>query len=438
MMYHFRHKLYAAASIKERFVWVLYLGILFFLLYGSANQFASLSAPHPSIVFSWESKIPFLDIFIFPYMSSDILFVIALMLPQKRFELRVLSARIAIAIAISCLLFVIFPLGFSFEKPTPTHYVWLFDLLSADLPYNQLPSLHISLAIIIWDSMRRNIASPIVKGLLFSWIVLIGLSTLFVYQHHFIDLPIGALVGIACIALVPYKKYTKITEKFMTPRHLKMALYYIGAATLFVIIAFMLSNLFSLPFIYLFFSMFVLSIVYAFGFESILSDQRFFILFLPYFIGNHISWLYYKKHLPLISKFENNLFFGRYPTKDEYHLLKNNYNIDFFINLASDMKFNKYYKPDITFDLLDMTIQNPQKLDEIYRFMKANKDKKIFIHCKFGLSRTIISLIYYLKREKNMACESVTKEMEKIKSGYEMKKYMKVNCALIDAHIFKN
>jgi membrane-associated phospholipid phosphatase len=437
MMHHFRHKLYAATTIKERFVWVLYLGVLFFLLYGSANQFAHITEPHPSIIFSWEGNIPFIDIFIIPYMSSDILFVIALMLPQKRFELRVLAVRIVLAIAISCLVFVLFPLSFSFEKPAPEHFVWLFDLLQADLPYNQLPSLHISLAIIIWESMRKNISSSILKGALFIWIILIMLSTLFVYQHHFIDLPTGALVGIACVYLVPYKKYTKITEKFMTPRHLKMSLYYIATATISIIIAFMLANPFSLLFVFLFFSMLALSIVYAFGFESMLGDQRFFILFLPYFIGNYISWLYYKKHLPLISKFENNLYFGRYPTSDEYHMLKNNYNIDLFINLASDMKFNKYYKPDITFDLLDMTIQNPQKLEEIYKFIKENRDKKIFIHCKFGLSRTIITLMHYLKREKNMVCEAVIKEINRISSGYQIKKYMKINCALIDTLIHK-
>ena len=432
MTHHFRHKLYAAATFKERLVWTLYLGTLFFLLYGSANQFASLNAPHPSIIFGWEHQIPFIDIFIFPYMSSDILFVIALMLPQKRFELRVLSVRIALVILFSCLIFILFPLAFSFEKPNPTHYGWLFTLLSADLPYNQLPSLHIGLALILWDSMRRNIASKAIKGLLFIWFVLIALSTLFIYQHHFIDLPTGAFIGAVCIYLVPYKKYTKITEKFMTPRHLKMALYYIAFATLSIIIAFKLDNLFSLIFVYLFFSMFALSLIYAFGLESLLGDRRYFLLFLPYYIGNHISWLYYKKHLPLISKFDNNLYFGRYPTKDEYHILKNNHNIDIFINLASDMKFHRYYEPDITFDLLDMTIQDPKKLEEIYAFVKENRDKKIFIHCKFGLSRTIISLLYFLKREKNMVCETAIREMGKIRSNYKLKKYMMLNCALSD------
>ena len=93
-MYAFDHRLDAKSVIKERFVWMLYMGIFFFLLYGTANQYAGLNAPHPSVVMSWEQQIPFIPAFIIPYMSSDVMFVIAFFFPYTRHQLRILAARI--------------------------------------------------------------------------------------------------------------------------------------------------------------------------------------------------------------------------------------------------------------------------------------------------------------------------------------------------------
>ena len=54
----------ANATLKERSVWLLYLGALFFILYGSANQYALLTSPHESFFMQWERNIPFIEIFI--------------------------------------------------------------------------------------------------------------------------------------------------------------------------------------------------------------------------------------------------------------------------------------------------------------------------------------------------------------------------------------
>lgn len=58
-MYQFDVSLNAKTAIKERIVWMIYLGITFFLLYGSANYWTSLTAPHSSLFFEWERNIPF-------------------------------------------------------------------------------------------------------------------------------------------------------------------------------------------------------------------------------------------------------------------------------------------------------------------------------------------------------------------------------------------
>ena len=127
-MYKFDVALNAKTAMKERVVWMLYLGILFFLLYGSANHFALLTAPHTSLFFEWERSIPFVEAFIVPYMSSDLLFVMAFLLPYTRLELRVLALRVFSIVLVSVFLFFLFPLAFSFEKPNIESFHFLYGL----------------------------------------------------------------------------------------------------------------------------------------------------------------------------------------------------------------------------------------------------------------------------------------------------------------------
>ena len=199
MHYDFDPALDAPATRKERWVWMVFLGILFFLLYGAANQYAHLTAPHPSWFMAWEQQIPFIPWFIVPYMSSDILFCIAFLLPQTRGELRLLAARVTLIILISVAIFMLLPLQFAFQKPDTSAFSGLFGLLQADLPYNQLPSLHISFAIVLWASMRKQLRSVVVKYAVAIWFWLIAVSTLVVYQHHFVDIPGGVVMGLLAV-----------------------------------------------------------------------------------------------------------------------------------------------------------------------------------------------------------------------------------------------
>ena len=244
----FDASLEASATIKERIVWVVFMGALFFLLYGAANHFSAITAPHPSFFFQWENKIPFIPGFIVPYMSSDIVFVFAFLLAQTRLELRILAVRVLFIILLSVIIFVLFPLQFSFTKPPIESFNFLFTLLEADKPFNQLPSLHISFSIVFWFSMKQHISNGWVKASLGIWLLLIMLSTLFVYQHHFIDLPTGLVMG--CLAVYLFKKDSifSILNQFMTPRHFKMACYFLVASIFFMIMTFSLHPLF----IYLF------------------------------------------------------------------------------------------------------------------------------------------------------------------------------------------
>ncbi len=125
-----------------------------------------------------------------------------------------------------------------------------------------------------------------------------------------------------------------------------------------VLLAFYFS---SFLFAYLFLSMLFMSLVYVFNVSEVMNMKIFYFLLLPYFLINHLSWVYVRKKLPLYNSLNENIYFGRMPTKNEYEKLKN-LGIKVFINLANDMKFNTYYQANFTANLMDMSIQEPKKI----------------------------------------------------------------------------
>ncbi|WP_072682742.1 phosphatase PAP2 family protein [Arcobacter sp. LA11] len=413
------------STLKERFVWLLYLGIVFFLLYGSVNQYALITQTQTSFFMEWEKSIPFIEGFIVPYMSSDILFVVAFLLSQTRISLKILALRSFMSIIISVSIFALFPLKFAFEKPLVDNF--LFDMLEMDLPYNQMPSLHVSLAVILWFSMKNNIKSKLIKIVLFIWLILVILSTLLVYQHHFIDIPTGFLVGIILVYLINEKRETYFTKSFTTPRNIKIALYYLVLSIIFMVLSFKLSSIICL---YLFLSIFSLSAIYTFGLNDFLISKNPYInvlqkiFFLPYFIGSHLSWIYYKRKIPFISKFNENIYFGRQADTKEYEKLKE-LGIKKIINLCPELQFNKIDIPQKRYNFLDLTMQSPKNILEVIKEIENSHDK-IYIHCKLGMSRTILVISsYMLYKEKSF--EDIEKFLKERRPLYVKSKYMKIN-----------
>ncbi len=187
------------ASQKERYV--IWASITISIsLYFIFNILAKNSAPHPSVVMNWENNIPFIAIFVVPYQSLYLNIPILFILLRKRLELWVLLLRMLFILTVSYMFFLFMPLECTFSHPkiqANWFILWLFSLIDAnDLPYNQLPSLHISSIVVYWYSLRKYLKNRYLKQILFIWFLLIGLSTLFIYQHHFWDIATGLLLGL--------------------------------------------------------------------------------------------------------------------------------------------------------------------------------------------------------------------------------------------------
>ena len=186
-------------------LWLGLLGPGFFVVYGWCNYVTSLRHDVGSFFFAWERAIPFVPWMIVPYVSIDLFFAGSFFLCRTRPELRVHARRIALAILISATCFFLFPLRYGWTRPAVDGWLGaLFAPLNTlDQPYNLCPSLHISLRALLWRVYgRRTRLYPALHRLCWTWFVLIGLSTLLVYQHHVIDLLGGYLVSLLCRAMV--------------------------------------------------------------------------------------------------------------------------------------------------------------------------------------------------------------------------------------------
>lgn len=192
-------------TLKASLLKLALVGALFYTSYGLSNHYAASLAYVPEIAFAWEHSIPFWAWTIVPYWSLNLMYAAAFFLgrdagEQNRYVARLVAAQI---IATTC--FILFPLHFSWPKP-PTNglWGWLFDSLVAfDLPYNQAPSLHIALSIIVGAFYWTRF--PKIRLPLLLWQSLIALSVLTTYQHHFIDVPTGALLGWLVLWAIPQR-----------------------------------------------------------------------------------------------------------------------------------------------------------------------------------------------------------------------------------------
>jgi len=211
-------------------LWLAFLAPFFFLSYGFANGMAARWGVTDSIVYGWERQIPFWDWTIVPYWSIDLIYGLSFLLCQSRAEVDCHGRRLLTAQLISVACFLLFPLRFTFERPvTDGLFGWMFDaLMGFDKPYNQAPSLHISLLVILWN--RYWASGGIWLGHL--WFALIGLSVLTTYQHHFIDLPTGALAGLFCLWLWPQGRPSplKAWERGVGPVRRRLAWRYLAGA----------------------------------------------------------------------------------------------------------------------------------------------------------------------------------------------------------------
>ena len=207
---------------------------IFYTSYGATNALASARANVPEIYFAWERAVPFWAWSIVPYWSLNLLYALGFFLCRDAGELVRYVTQLLVAQMIATLFFIAFPLQISWEKPAVSGLSgFLFSSLAAfDLPFNQAPSLHIILCVVVGAFYLRKAHSVWLKAALVAWFTLIGLSVLTTYQHHFIDIPTGLAAGCLVLLIRPLEGASLRFAMAREPARYKWAALYLGLAFL--------------------------------------------------------------------------------------------------------------------------------------------------------------------------------------------------------------
>ncbi|QWA29217.1 phosphatase PAP2/dual specificity phosphatase family protein [Pseudomonas sp. RC3H12] len=316
-----------AGLIRRGVLWLLLLGPLFFLSYGLANTYTAGRDDIGSLVFAWERHMPLWPWTIIPYWSIDLLYGLSFLLPRTRREMdrHALALLTAQVICVAC--FLLWPLRFTFERPELSGlFGWLFDVLMGfDKPYNQAPSLHIALLVIIWTMFARHTRHPARRWLVHGWMGLIGLSVLSTWQHHFIDVPTGALAGFVCLWLWPQQGPLPWQQARLArdPKRWRLALRYGLGALVLAVLGFKLGHT-ALWLLWPGFSLLLVALNYALfgpqGFQKG-SDGRLSVaataLLAPYLIGAWINSRLWTWRHPQADEVCEGVYLGRVPGADD-------------------------------------------------------------------------------------------------------------------------
>lgn len=310
---------------QRSLLWLLFLGPFFFLSYGYANQLAAARGTTDSLFFAWERQIPFLPWTIVPYWSIDLFYGLSFLCCRDgkdvdRHALRLLTAQL-----ISVLCFLAFPLRFAFERPAADGlFGALFTALTSfDQPYNQAPSLHISLLVLIWFQFARLPTGWPLRFLAHAWALLIGLSVLTTWQHHFIDVPTGAAVGLFCLWLWPESELATPLKRARDAGHYRLAALYGGGAVVFLALADRLGGvawLLAWPAVALLLVAWNYAWAGAAGFQKQAGRQSLAVRWLlaPYILGAWINSRLWTRRHPQPDQIADNVWLGRLPTGAQF------------------------------------------------------------------------------------------------------------------------
>ncbi len=385
---------------KPALLWLLLLAPLFFSTYGFATWVTSQRSDVGTLVFDWETHMPFWAWTIVPYWSIDLLYGFSLLLPTTRHELkqhalRLLSAQL---IAVSC--FLIWPLRFTFERPELDGvFGWLFAVLAGfDKPFNQAPSLHIALLVILWVMYQRH-TQGVWRWLVHGWFALIGISVLTTYQHHFIDLPTGALAGWICVWLWPVEHPSPLLNARLTrdPKRWRLGLRYGLGALVLAILAFAVGGggLWILwPSVSLALIMANYLVLGATGFQK-RADGRLTPaarwLYAPYLAAAWVnSRLWTRKH-PQPDLIVDNVWLGRIPTASEQESFKA------ILDMCAELPINPQGRAYQSIPVLDLVAPTPAEcLQAAQAIERLRCNGPLLVCCALGYSRSATAVAAWL------------------------------------------
>lgn len=379
-------------------LWRLTLaGAAFILIYGACNQITAGRTVVGTWMWNWERHIPFVPEMVIPYWSLDLFFCGAFFLCTSRVELDLLTKRLLAVIILSGACFLLFPLKMGVDRPVPSG--WTAPLFQAlyhnDLPYNLAPSLHISLRSLIWVFYGAHLTGWLRKAGKV-WFMLIGVSTLLIWQHHVIDVATGFLMGWFVTALIrdPRQPDTRTPSRKLACRYGAGAV--VGAALSFLWFGF------AWPAV----AFGIVALAYITGRSSVLGKQNGCLspssewCLLPYLA---VAWLYQRKWLkaqPGWREISPGVFFGRKPSSREAAGLIAPGDLA-ILDLTAESNAPTAFRENgayFNLPLLDLVPPAPGHIELALEFIDVQTQvgRRVYIQCQLGLQRSATIAAHWL------------------------------------------
>jgi protein-tyrosine phosphatase len=385
-------------------LWLAGLGPFFFLSYGFANWATTLRGHVPSIVFGWEHRIPFLAWTIVPYWSTDLFYAMSFFLCRTCRELNVHGKRLLAAQTISVVLFLMFPLRFTFAHPRTTGLFGLmFDALRGfDRPFNQAPSLHLSLTVILWAKYSEHMRG-LPLFLLRCWFAISGLSILTTYQHHFIDLPTGIWVGLFCVVLFSDSPAAAPHRSQHPGASLGLgAVYFAGAAGLIAAAV----RLGGLGWLLLWpaGSLLIVAMAYATGSTQLFCrrdgtmSRASVALLAPYMAVVWLNSRWWTRGQPAVQEIVPGVWLGRAPSRSE----RDRFRIASIVELAPELLIDREGIAYRGVPMLDLVVPAAHDLEAAVKAIDVlQTDRPTLVCCALGYSRSAMVAAAWLVASRN-------------------------------------
>ncbi|HAT1619105.1 TPA: phosphatase PAP2/dual specificity phosphatase family protein [Raoultella planticola] len=372
---------------KQGLCWLVLLGPLFFLSYGQVNQFTATRPDVGSMVLGWEHAIPFMPWTIVPYWSIDLLYGISLFICTSKQELIRHGCRLLAASLIACVGFLLFPLKFTFIRPeTQGMFGWLFQQLEQfDLPYNQAPSLHIILTWLLWLRFRQHLGKG-AKLLSGAWFLLIAVSVLTTWQHHFIDVVSGFVVGVVVSYAIPVEGHWR--WKRPSAHAVRLAAKYGAGGIVFLLVGLWIPHGFIL--LWLAAALLMVAAGYAGLGVSVfqknnhgdLSLSTRWLLF-PYLAGAWLSKKWFSRRISLSSVVYDGVALGRFPDRTIAQAAVFDLTAEFHKGRRKADHWEAYPLMDLVVPGVRDIRQAVMKLSQLQQ-----EHESVLVCCALGLSRS--------------------------------------------------
>lgn len=183
------------------------------LAYGGASWLTGLHHRRVRVHLDVELALPFVPAMVLPYLSINVLFLLAPFVLRTRRQLLALTAALAGMTGVAALCFLVLPAETAYaairDAGAWAPWVELAQLLA--LPHNLVPSLHVAMSSLTLAVYARSCAA-LGKLMLATWAALIAFSTLLTWQHHLVDVAAGLVLAWLALRFI-YDRWPGIEPK---------------------------------------------------------------------------------------------------------------------------------------------------------------------------------------------------------------------------------